>query len=78
MDAGADLVKYRMWIGGEWVESVSGEYFPSDNPFLGKPWALIPKRDPRAPVRGKSGEKYCANLKLVGCFPRHSRPVCLC
>jgi len=43
MDAGADLVKYRMWIGGEWVESASGEYFPSDNPFLGKPWALIPK-----------------------------------
>ncbi|MCC6532028.1 MAG: aldehyde dehydrogenase [Burkholderiales bacterium] len=32
-----------MWIGGEWVESASGEYFESDNPFLGKPWALIAK-----------------------------------
>src|ERR1043166_1269624 len=37
------LPKYKMYIGGEWVESASGEYFPSDNPFLGKPWALIPK-----------------------------------
>src|SRR5688572_4495005 len=37
------LTKYKMFIGGAWVESASGEYFPSDNPFTGKPWALIPK-----------------------------------
>jgi len=43
MDGGVELTKYRMWIGGEWVEAASGEHFPSDNPFLGKPWALIPK-----------------------------------
>jgi aldehyde dehydrogenase (NAD+) len=43
MDGGSQLTKYRMWIGGEWVESSSGEYFESDNPYLGKPWALIPK-----------------------------------
>ena len=43
MDGGTQLTKYKMWIGGEWVESASGEYFESDNPFLGKPWALIPK-----------------------------------
>src|SRR5262245_55412957 len=39
----AQLAKYKMWIGGEWVESASGQFFESDNPFLGKPWALIPK-----------------------------------
>jgi aldehyde dehydrogenase (NAD+) len=43
MDGDTQLSKYKMWIGGEWVESASGEYFESDNPFLGKPWALIPK-----------------------------------
>jgi acyl-CoA reductase-like NAD-dependent aldehyde dehydrogenase len=43
MDGGAQLKKYKMWIGGEWVEPASGQYFESDNPFLGKPWALIPK-----------------------------------
>ncbi len=43
MDGGAQLMKYKMWIGGEWVESASREYFESDNPYLGKPWALIPK-----------------------------------
>jgi aldehyde dehydrogenase (NAD+) len=43
MDGGTQLTKFKMWIGGEWVESASGDYFESDNPFLGKPWALIPK-----------------------------------
>lgn len=37
------LTRYKMYIGGEWVEPASGEYFESDNPFLGKPWALIPR-----------------------------------
>ena len=37
------LTKYRMFVGGEWVDSSSGETFPSDNPFTGKPWASIPK-----------------------------------
>jgi acyl-CoA reductase-like NAD-dependent aldehyde dehydrogenase len=36
-----------MYIGGEWVEASTGEHFPSDNPFTGKPWALIPKGDAR-------------------------------
>jgi aldehyde dehydrogenase (NAD+) len=37
------LTRYKMFIGGEWVDSASGETFPSDNPFTGKPWALIPR-----------------------------------
>ena len=37
------LTKYRMFIGGEWTEAAGGEYFASDNPYTGKPWALIPK-----------------------------------
>ena len=30
-------------IGGEWVDAASGESFETDNPFTGKPWALIPR-----------------------------------
>jgi len=37
------LKKYSMFIGGEWVEAASGEHFPSDNPYTGQPWALIPR-----------------------------------
>jgi len=32
-----------MFIGGQWMAAASGEYFPSDNPFTGKPWAEIPR-----------------------------------
>ena len=39
----SDLVKHKMFIGGEWVEPSSGEYLESFNPFTGKPWALIPR-----------------------------------
>jgi aldehyde dehydrogenase (NAD+) len=32
-----------MYIDGEWVEPASGDYFESDNPYLARPWALIPR-----------------------------------
>jgi len=41
--ASSTLARYKMFIGGEWVDAASGETFPSDNPFTGKPWALIPR-----------------------------------
>ncbi|MCW5605647.1 MAG: aldehyde dehydrogenase family protein, partial [Burkholderiales bacterium] len=37
------MARYKMFIGGEWVESASNEHFESDNPFTGKPWTLIPR-----------------------------------
>lgn len=37
----ADLPKYQMFIGGEWVDARSGEWFESFDPFAGKPWALV-------------------------------------
>ncbi|WP_428099205.1 aldehyde dehydrogenase [Candidatus Rariloculus sp.] len=36
----------RMLIGGEWVDSRSGQTFESFNPFTGKPWALVPRATP--------------------------------
>jgi (Z)-2-((N-methylformamido)methylene)-5-hydroxybutyrolactone dehydrogenase len=35
--------RYRMLIGGEWVEARSGETFASIDPFTGKAWAEIPR-----------------------------------
>jgi (Z)-2-((N-methylformamido)methylene)-5-hydroxybutyrolactone dehydrogenase len=32
-----------MYVGGEWVDAGSGDHFESDNPYLGEPWALIPR-----------------------------------
>jgi len=38
-----DLVKYQTVIAGDWVDSVSGNFFETDNPYTGRPWALIPR-----------------------------------
>ena len=40
---GSALAQYKMYIGGEWVESASGQHFASDNPYTGQPWAQIPR-----------------------------------
>jgi aldehyde dehydrogenase (NAD+) len=42
----ASLTKYKMFIGGEWVDAASAATFESVNPFTGKPWALIPRAGP--------------------------------
>lgn len=50
--ATSGLTRYRMYIGGEWAEAVGGAHFESDNPYTGKPWALIP--------RGGAADADCA------------------
>jgi aldehyde dehydrogenase (NAD+) len=35
------MQKYQMHIGGKWVNAQSGEFFETENPYTGKPWALI-------------------------------------
>jgi aldehyde dehydrogenase (NAD+) len=37
------LVKYQMYVGGEWVDAASGGWFESDDPYRGEPWALVPR-----------------------------------
>ena len=39
------LKRYKMLIGGEWVDSRSHETFESVDPFTGKPWAVVPRAD---------------------------------
>ena len=41
--ATSGLTRYQMYIGGEWAGAVDGAHFESDNPYTGKPWALIPR-----------------------------------
>jgi len=37
------LTDYKMFIGGEWVSSLSGETMPSTNPYTGQTLATVPK-----------------------------------
>jgi aldehyde dehydrogenase (NAD+) len=37
------LKRYRMLIGGHWVDARSGAMFESVDPFTGRPWAAIPR-----------------------------------
>ena len=37
------LVKYQTHIAGRWVDAASGQTFETENPYTGKPWALIPR-----------------------------------
>ena len=39
----AELEKFEMVIGGQWVGAVSGKTFESYNPYTAQPWAEIPK-----------------------------------
>ena len=43
MDSTAPLTRYQTCIGGRWVNAASGEFFETDNPYTGKPWALVPR-----------------------------------
>jgi len=38
-----ELAQYQMYIGGKWIDALSGETFESYNPFTAQPWALIPR-----------------------------------
>jgi (Z)-2-((N-methylformamido)methylene)-5-hydroxybutyrolactone dehydrogenase len=37
------LPSYQVLIGGEWQGAASGEYFETQNPYTGEPWARIPR-----------------------------------
>jgi (Z)-2-((N-methylformamido)methylene)-5-hydroxybutyrolactone dehydrogenase len=37
------MQSYKMFIDGHWADAESGDQFESDDPFLGRPWALIPR-----------------------------------
>ena len=41
----SQLEKYQMYIGGKWVDPLSAAWLETDNPYDGKPWALIPRGD---------------------------------
>lgn len=43
MDTALSLPEYGHFINGKQVEPSSGEYFGSENPFTGEPWARIAK-----------------------------------
>jgi hypothetical protein len=62
----APLEQFRMLIGGKAVDAMSGRTFESENPYTGRPWAVIPDAGPedvdaaveaaRAALDGEWGE----------------------
>ncbi len=40
------LQPFRMFIAGKPTDAISGRTFPSENPYEGRPWALIPDGGP--------------------------------
>ena len=43
MSTTTTLATYQMYIDGQRVEAASRDYFETENPYTGKPWALIPR-----------------------------------
>jgi aldehyde dehydrogenase (NAD+) len=41
-----ELTEFKMVIGGKSVDAISGRTFESQNPFTGRPWALVPDGGP--------------------------------
>ena len=39
----ATMLQLRNYIDGRWVDAASGDTFETDNPYTGRPWALIPR-----------------------------------
>ena len=37
-----DLQRFQMYIGGEFVDALSGATFASNNPYTGEDWAIVP------------------------------------
>jgi aldehyde dehydrogenase (NAD+) len=40
------MERYRLFIGGEWVDAASGRTFQTLDPFAGEPWAEVPDAGP--------------------------------
>ena len=38
-----ELKKYKMFIGGQWVDSDTKKTFETLNPEDNKPWAIVPE-----------------------------------
>ncbi len=38
----SSLKKYKMHIAGKWGKASLNNFSESENPYTGKPWALIP------------------------------------
>src|SRR3984893_18571113 len=45
LDRPTELKTYQTYIGGKWVDAVSGKTFQTSDPYTGEPWALIPECD---------------------------------
>ncbi len=45
------MQRYQMYIGGEWCDAASGQWFETENPFTGKVWAEVARGGPEDAAR---------------------------
>ena len=55
-----ELKKYKMFIGGEWVDSDTKKTFETLNPEDNKPWAIVPEAS-----ANETMQNYLARLKRL-------------
>lgn len=53
--------KYKLYIDGQWIDPHGGDWIESFNPYLGKPWALIPRGDAEDVERAVSAASRAFN-----------------
>ena len=70
------MQRHQMLIGGEWVDAASGETFELENPFLGGPWALVPRAAPADVERAVEAAYDAFKAPRVAADGRH-RPGAL-
>jgi len=75
---GGDLPRYRLFIGGEWLDASDGGVRETLNPYTAEPWAVIAEATPEdvdraiaaAQVAGRRGEAWwkdgAARAKTLG------------
>lgn len=51
------MQSYQMLIGGKWVDAADGRVFEAINPYLGKPWATIPRAGAEDAARAVAAAK---------------------
>ena len=61
------MIRYDLYINGNWQKPASGNYFESDNPYSGEVWAEI--------ARGNEEDVNLAVIAAKNAFEEHWEPM---
>jgi hypothetical protein len=61
-----EVRNYKMLVGGEWVDALSGKAFESINPYTGRAWATAPEAPAKRISTGPSKPPARPSMKGLG------------